>query len=43
VAPHATKTVTLPALRAGRYEFYCDVCCGGRANPSMIGVLEVQG
>ena len=43
VAPHATKTVTLPALSAGRYEFYCDICCGGRANPSMIGILEVRG
>lgn len=43
VAPHSAKTVTLPALAAGRYEFYCDVCCGGRANPSMIGTLEVQG
>ena len=43
VAPHATKTVNLPALNAGRYEFYCDICCGGRANPSMIGVLEVRG
>jgi uncharacterized cupredoxin-like copper-binding protein len=43
IAPHSTKTVTLPALSAGRYEFYCDVCCGGRVNPSMIGVLEVRG
>lgn len=43
VAPHATKTVSIPALSAGRYEFYCDICCGGRANPSMIGVLEVRG
>jgi heme/copper-type cytochrome/quinol oxidase subunit 2 len=43
VPPHTTKTVTLPALGKGRYEFYCDVCCGGRANPSMIGVLEVRG
>lgn len=43
VAPHATKTVSLPALSAGRYEFYCDICCGGRANPSMLGVLEVRG
>jgi cytochrome c oxidase subunit II len=43
VPPHSTKAVTLPALSAGRYEFYCDVCCGGRVNPSMIGVLEVRG
>ena len=43
VAPHTTQTVALPALSVGRYEFYCDVCCGGRANPSMIGILEVRG
>jgi cytochrome c oxidase subunit 2 len=43
IAPHSTKTVTLPALSAGTYQFYCDVCCGGRVNPSMLGVLEVRG
>jgi len=43
IPPHSTKAVTLPGLSAGRYEFYCDVCCGGRVNPSMIGVLEVSG
>jgi heme/copper-type cytochrome/quinol oxidase subunit 2 len=43
IPPHSTRAVTLPALSAGRYEFYCDVCCGGRINPSMIGVLEVRG
>lgn len=43
IAPHSTKTVTLPALSAGTYQFYCDICCGGRANPSMLGVLEVRG
>lgn len=43
VAPHSTKTLTLPALRAGMYQFYCDICCGGRSNPSMQGLLEVRG
>lgn len=43
VAPRSQQTVTLGPLAAGRYEFYCDVCCGGRANPSMRGVLEVHG
>lgn len=43
IPPRSARTVTLPALRAGRYEFYCDVCCGGRVNPSMVGVLEVNG
>lgn len=43
VAPREQKTVTLGPLRPGVYEFYCDVCCGGRANPSMVGRLEVRG
>lgn len=43
VAPRSQQTVSLGPLSAGRYEFYCDVCCGGRANPSMIGILEVTG
>jgi len=34
--------VTLPPLTAGTYEFYCDVCCGGKQNPAMRGVLEVK-
>lgn len=43
VAPRSQQTVSLGPLAVGRYEFYCDVCCGGRANPSMIGILEVTG
>ena len=26
----------------GTYAFYCDICCGGRANPTMIGALVVE-
>lgn len=37
----AETTVTV--LEPGRYEFYCDLCCSGRANPSMIGELIVTG
>lgn len=33
-------TFTLPA--PGVYEYYCDVCCGGRANPTMVGKLIVE-
>lgn len=43
IPPRSQQTVTLDPLPAGNYEFYCDVCCGGRANPSMRGVLEVRG
>ena len=42
IPPSSQPTATLPALAAGTYEFYCDICCGGRANPAMRGVLEVK-
>lgn len=35
---YATFTPTQP----GTYTFYCDICCGGRANPTMNGVLVVE-
>lgn len=41
--PGTQKVVTLRNLKAGTYEFYCDVCCGGKENPAMRGVLEVTG
>lgn len=28
--------------QAGTYTFYCDICCGGRANPTMQGTLIVE-
>ena len=43
IPPGSRRTVTLRDLQAGTYEFYCDVCCGGRENPAMRGVLEVTG
>lgn len=33
----ATFTPTLP----GTYTFYCNICCGGRANPTMRGQFVV--
>jgi len=42
VGPESTQLVTLTPARAGTYEFYCDVCCGGKDNPSMRGKLEVS-
>lgn len=42
IPPSSQPTATLPALAAGTYEFYCDVCCGGKENPAMRGVLEVK-
>ena len=31
---------TAPAT-PGRYAWYCDICCGGKENPSMQGTLTV--
>jgi cytochrome c oxidase subunit 2 len=41
IAPRSDKTIDIPATPAGEYAFYCDVCCGGKDNPSMQGVLKV--
>jgi plastocyanin len=37
----SSVVVTLPALPAGTYTFYCDVCCGGKENPTMRATLIV--
>lgn len=42
VAPHETKIITVPTLAAGQYQFYCDVCCGGKESPGMQGILYVN-
>jgi heme/copper-type cytochrome/quinol oxidase subunit 2 len=34
---------TFTPQEVGSYIFYCDICCGGRANPSMNGTLIVEG
>ncbi|GMQ79151.1 MAG: hypothetical protein BMS9Abin02_1710 [Anaerolineae bacterium] len=40
--PKGTNTVTFLPDEPGTYTYYCDVCCGGRANPSMQGTLIVE-
>ena len=42
VGPLSSKVFefTAPAT-AGTYSWYCDVCCGGKENPSMQGKLTV--
>jgi cytochrome c oxidase subunit 2 len=42
VGPESTQLVTVTPTRPGTYEFYCDICCGGKENPSMHGKLEVS-
>lgn len=41
--PEGTATATFTPTKAGEFDFYCDVCCGGRANPAMNGKLIVEG
>jgi heme/copper-type cytochrome/quinol oxidase subunit 2 len=41
IAPRSDKVVEIPAAEPGEYAFYCDICCGGKDNPSMQGVLRV--
>ncbi len=43
VPPRSDKMQTFAGLAPGRYEFYCDICCGGKENPTMRGVIEVTG
>jgi heme/copper-type cytochrome/quinol oxidase subunit 2 len=40
--PESSNFVTFTPSRAGSYTFYCDICCGGRANPTMNGKLIVE-
>jgi plastocyanin len=44
VGPLSSKVFefTAPAA-AGTYSFYCNICCGGKENPSMQGKLTVTG
>ncbi len=41
--PEGTAMTTFTPTKAGTYVFYCDICCGGRANPDMNGKLVVEG
>ena len=38
-----STVITLPAMEPGTYQFYCNVCCGGKVNPSMQGKITVGG
>lgn len=40
--PLGTREATFTPKEPGTYEYYCDVCCGGRANPTMVGRLIVE-
>lgn len=40
--PLSSNSVTFTPDQPGEYTFYCDICCGGRANPTMNGKLIVE-
>jgi len=40
--PEGTRWATFTPEVPGSYTFYCDICCGGRANPTMQGKLIVE-
>jgi heme/copper-type cytochrome/quinol oxidase subunit 2 len=40
--PLGTREATFTPAQPGVYEYYCDICCGGRANPTMVGKLVVE-
>jgi cytochrome c oxidase subunit 2 len=41
--PLGSRHRTFTPQKPGVYTFYCDICCGGRANPTMSGKLVVVG
>lgn len=40
--PKGTAEATFTPTAPGVYAFYCDICCGGKANPTMVGTLIVE-
>lgn len=40
--PESSNYATFTPEKAGTFTFYCDVCCSGRANPTMNGELIVE-
>jgi cytochrome c oxidase subunit II len=40
--PEGSNLVTFTPDKPGTYTYYCDICCGGRANPTMQGKLIVE-
>ena len=40
--PEGSNTVTFTPGKTGEFTYYCDICCGGRANPTMQGKLIVE-
>lgn len=41
VEPKGQAIITIRTERTGTYSWYCDICCGGKDNPSMRGTLTI--
>ena len=41
--PLSVNSGTFTPAKTGTYTFYCDICCGGKANSDMNGKLIVEG
>ncbi len=41
--PLSVASGTFTPTQPGTYTYYCDICCGGKANPTMNGKLIVEG
>lgn len=41
--PEGISKATFTPTKPGEYIYYCDICCGGKANPSMNGKIIVEG
>ncbi len=41
VQPESQEVFTFTPTQPGEYHWYCDICCGGKENPSMHGTLIV--
>ncbi len=40
--PLSSASATFTPTRPGTYLYYCDICCGGKSNPTMTGKLVVD-
>ncbi len=40
--PEGISKATFTPTKPGEYVFYCDICCGGKANPTMNGKIIVE-
>ena len=41
--PESSNYLTFTPSKIGNFTFYCDICCGGKANPTMNGQIIVEG